>query len=107
MFSEEISLDLTGHMLQKQALTLVLGKTRFSKVGLIIFNRTHFTSLYEDVNSNGVVDEHDTIIHAFFHPVKITTLAEWLENDPIRPISYLDLAHGIKCSELIQKNALP
>ena len=87
------------HEFGQHALLLELGKTRFNKVGLILFNSTHFVSLYEDINDNWVVDKNDTIIHAFFHPVRITTLAEWLENDPIRPIRYLDLSQGIQCPE--------
>ena len=77
--------------LEKQANLLKIGKTDFDAVGVILFSKAHFASLYEDVNDNGLIDEDDKIIHAYFHPVKITTLAEWLNNDPYRPIYFVSL----------------
>lgn len=86
-------------VLSKEAGNLELGKTKMDSMGLVLFNGRHFALLYEDVNDDGVIDSQDKIIHALFHPVKISTLAEWLEKDPARPIRYIYLSNGIPCPQ--------
>ena len=91
--------------LRGQAKTLIFGKTPSSKEGLVIFNGTHFTNYFEDSNQNGVVDMDDKIIHAYFHPVAITTIRDWLQKDPIRPLLYIDVSRGIICPGGIERHA--
>jgi hypothetical protein len=83
--------------LVKQASILEIGKTKISSKGLILFNRTHFVAFYRDKNENGVVDLDDEIIHAYFSPVDVTTLTDWLQRDSNRPIYYIDLDQGVTC----------
>jgi len=83
--------------LVKQAAVFEAGKTRMSKKGLILFNRTHFVALYRDKNENGVVDIEDEIIHAYFSPLNVTTIGDWLERDISRPVYYINLDDGIVC----------
>ena len=80
-----------------QASVFETGKTRVSKKGLILFNRTHFVALYRDTNENGVVDVEDEIIHAYFSPLVVTTIGEWLDRDISRPVYYINLDDGIVC----------
>lgn len=80
-----------------QAEILELGVTKVNDRGLVLFDRSHFTQFYEDVNGNGVVDEDDTVIHAYFHPVSITKIRDWLNKDRIRPLFYIDLTKGFAC----------
>jgi hypothetical protein len=81
----------------KQASVLEMGKTRVSKKGLVLFNRTHFVALYRDANENGVVDIADEIIHAYFSPLEVSTIGDWLDRDINRPVYYLNLDDGIIC----------
>jgi hypothetical protein len=81
----------------KQASILELGKTKISNKGLILFNRTHFAILFSDKNHNKVIDINDQIIHAYFRQLDVGSLADWLNNDPIRPIYYVDLENGVSC----------
>ncbi len=83
--------------LVKQASVLEPGKTRTSARGLVFFTRAHFAALYSDRDGNGVVDREDEIIHAYFSPVQVTTLAAWLERDPGRPVYYIDLEQAFSC----------
>ena len=76
---------------------LILGGTPFDKRGLILYSPAHFAALYEDTNNNQVVDENDTIIHAYFHPVKITTIREWLEQDVMTPVKFVKLDSSLNC----------
>lgn len=80
-----------------QSSPLKFGKTKFDEKGLILFSRAHFAALYEDINSNGVIDESDTIIHSLFGPVTVTSISEWLSQDLMRPIKYLRLTPNLQC----------
>ncbi len=83
--------------LVKQASVLKIGKTRVGKKGLVLFNRTHFVAFYRDANENGVVDIEDEIIHAYFSPLEVSTIGDWLDRDIDRPVYYLNLDDGIIC----------
>lgn len=83
--------------LYKDSPTLELGKTKFHSTGKILISRTHFSALYEDTNKNGLIDLNDTIIHAFFEPVKITSIDEWLKKDITGPIKHVSVNENIEC----------
>jgi len=82
---------------KSQSSLLKVGYTKSNKKGLILFNNSHFAIYYKDENSDGRIDVDDLIIHARFHPVKITKIKEWLIHDPIRPIRVVDLTKNILC----------
>jgi hypothetical protein len=89
--------------LVKQASVFEAGKTKVSKRGLVLFNRTHFVALYRDTNENGVVDIEDEIIHAYFSPLVVTTIGDWLDKDINRPVYYINLDDGIVCPSTDRK----
>ncbi len=88
-----------------RAQTLRLGETQVTENGALLFTKEHFLLLYSDQNENGVIDAEDQVIHAYFKPVQITTIKEWLKNIRPQEIRYIPLNKKFSCPtgpELLQ-----
>ena len=80
-----------------QAKALRFGETPLSGKGALLLSRTHFLLLHSDSNDNGRVDRADRVIHAYFRPVEISTLAAWMEERQGGEIRYLALDDSFAC----------
>lgn len=80
-----------------QAKALRPGKTPLSGKGALLLSRTHFLLVHTDSNDNGLVDREDRVIHAYFRPVEISTLAAWMEEWQGGEIRYLALDDSFVC----------
>lgn len=85
------------HRLKQRAELFEPGVTRASNYGIILFNKSHFSLLFEDLNGNGVIDYSDTIVHARFEPLRVDPLSAWLEHDPSRPVYAVILSPDFEC----------
>jgi hypothetical protein len=76
---------------------LRLGETPIDGRDMLLLTRSHFLLLHTDRNENGVVDEDDLVIHAYFRPVEITTIKAWLQESRREEIRYLSVDDAFVC----------
>ena len=80
-----------------QARVLRLGETPVSGKGALLLTRTHFLLMYADQNGDGLIDGDDRVIHAYYRPVEVSTLAEWMQANRPGEIRYLPLDESLAC----------
>lgn len=76
---------------------LRFGETPIDGRDMLLLTRSHFLLLHTDRNENGMVDEDDLVIHAYFRPVEITTIRAWLQESPREKIRYLSVDDAFVC----------
>jgi hypothetical protein len=73
------------------------GITPVAAHGMLLYTREHFLLLHTDSNANGVVDDDDLVIHAYYRPVAITSIRTWREHSPNQPIRYVPVDEHFAC----------
>lgn len=90
-----------------KAALLQPGKTPFPPGGALLITREHLALLYEDTDGNGLIDGDDLIIHAYYQPVTVESLARWRRNSPPYPLYYLPLDATFSCPDAAEAARLP
>jgi hypothetical protein len=73
------------------------GITPVAGQGMLLYTREHFLLLHTDSDANGVVDDDDLVIHAYYRPVAITSIRAWREHSPNQPIRYMPVDEHFAC----------
>ena len=81
-----------------RAQPLRLGESTLGQRGALMLTRSHVLLLHADRNGDGRIDGGDTIIHAYFRPVAVETLADWLRAASPGEIRVLPLDEALDCS---------
>lgn len=87
------------------AQSLRLGETPVTGKGVLLFTKEHFLLFYSDQNKNRIIDSDDRVIHAYFSPVQITTIKDWMKNSRPQEIQYIPINDEFSCPtdlELLQ-----
>lgn len=73
------------------------GITPIAAQGMLLYTRDHFLLLHTDSNANGVVDDDDLVIHAYYQPVAITSIRSWRQHSPNQPVRYVPVDEHFAC----------
>lgn len=73
------------------------GITPIAAQGMLLYTREHFLLLHTDINANGVVDNDDLVIHAYYQPVAITSIRAWREHSPNQRVRYVPVDEHFAC----------
>ena len=90
-----------------RAQPLRLGQTPIEGEGVLIFTHEHFLLFYADRDDNGMVDAHDDVIHAYYRPVTIDRLGEWLRQSPTRQVWSIPIDGHFACPSQEEWRRLP
>lgn len=85
---------------------LRLGESRIGPRGALLLSRAHFLLLEADSNGNGVIDGGDPVIHAYFRPLEINSIDDWLVESGRPPVRYLPLDENFPCRTAEQRRGL-
>ena len=83
------------------------GKTPFPPGGALLITREHLALLYEDTDKNNLINNHDLIIHAYYRPVTVESLARWRQDSPPHPLYYVPLDALFSCPDHAEAARLP
>jgi len=90
-----------------RAQPLRLGQTLVDGAGLLLFTREHFLLFHADIDDNGTVDAQDEVIHAYYRPVAIERLGDWLRQSRTQQVWSIPIDGRFACPSQEELARLP